>query len=51
MPNTTTRRNLLTGAAVAAAGALTPGRAYNVSGTTETFGVMTTRAVQAVLGQ
>jgi xylulokinase len=36
-----------TWAGVVGLGALTPGRAYNVSGTTETFGVMTTRAVQA----
>jgi xylulokinase len=28
-------------------GALRPGRAYNVSGTTETFGVLSTRAAQA----
>jgi xylulokinase len=28
-------------------GALVPGRAYNVSGTTETFGVITTKPVQA----
>jgi xylulokinase len=36
-----------TWAGVVGLGALTAGRAYNVSGTTETFGVMTTRAVQA----
>jgi len=36
-----------TWAGVVGLGALTPGRAYNVSGTTETFGVMTTEPVKA----
>jgi xylulokinase len=36
-----------TWAGVVGLGALTPGRAYNVSGTTETFGVMTTTPVKA----